>query len=89
MFCDKPIIASRIPSSVELAPKASFFSIDDADEFYQAIHDAIADKHHDARRSMAKDKLAQYSWENLAKTYVGNYRRALALSKAEKSLHEA
>ena len=81
MQCDKPIIASRIPTSVELAGEgAHYFAIDDPSEFYHAVVEAIEDKDPDRRRKMASERLLQYSWNNLARVYGDIYKEVAASS---------
>ncbi len=80
MYCDKPIIASRIPTSEELAgSSAHYFAIDDTDEFYEAVRNALQDTKHDVRTRLAPEVLERYSWRNLANVYSNIYQRAVWL----------
>lgn len=78
MYCDKPIVSSRIPSSVALAGNgAHFFSLGDRDEFYHAVGDAIEDKLYEVRRKTAASQLERFSWQNLSKVYLNIYNQTL------------
>jgi glycosyltransferase involved in cell wall biosynthesis len=75
MCCDKPIIASRIPTSVEVANGvANFFSLDDEEEFYESVRAALADRNAERRRLLSTQQLDKYSWENCARLYVDIYK---------------
>jgi glycosyltransferase involved in cell wall biosynthesis len=75
MYCDKPIIASRIPTSIEVTNGgAHFFTLNDEEEFYQAVRDALDDKNAAERRRIAEEQLEKYSWKNCVKTLVKVYK---------------
>jgi glycosyltransferase involved in cell wall biosynthesis len=77
MYCGKPIVASRIPTSVEVAASAAnFFTLDNADEFYDALHGAVEDCRAEQRRLTAEQQLSKYSWQRLAPMYLDVYRDA-------------
>jgi glycosyltransferase involved in cell wall biosynthesis len=81
MYCDKPIIASRIPTSVEIAGSCGhFFGLGDADEFYQCVRDALGDTRRAERAAAAREALARYSWKNLSAVYSNIYRMAVCRS---------
>ena len=75
MYCDKPIIASRIPTSLELAGEgAEFFSLGDRSEFYEAVRAAVDDRNAFTRKTAASRQLERYSWRTLAQRYLTIYR---------------
>ena len=77
MYCNKPIVASRIPTSEELAGStAHFFAINDADEFYDAVKDALNDTKNQVRTRLSPAVLEKYSWRSLADVYSAIYHRA-------------
>jgi glycosyltransferase involved in cell wall biosynthesis len=77
MYCDKPIIASHIPTSREIAGNgASYFAIGDEDEFFDAVHEALLDRKSISRRKIASEMLRKYSWEHLAQVYLEIYKKA-------------
>jgi len=78
MYCGKAVIASRIPSSVEVAGKAAFFfDLENREEFYKAVHAAIAGEDAAVRHATATTQLGRYSWERLAGVYASIYRAAV------------
>ena len=75
MCCDKPIIASRIPSSVEVTNgAANFFSLGDVEEFYEAIKSALADSNAAQRKTIATQQLDKYSWRHIARAHADVYK---------------
>ena len=86
MYCDKPIVASRIPTSVEVAGTAAeFFSLDNKEEFWDALDAALVDRNAQLRRAARARQLDKYSWERLTDKYVKVYESAC--SKIKGNLH--
>jgi glycosyltransferase involved in cell wall biosynthesis len=80
MYCGKPIVASRIPSTLEVAAEAaSYFSIDNAEDFYASIGDVLAKNNDDLRRKAAIRQLKKYSWNHLANVYRDIYVKAATM----------
>ncbi len=78
MYCKKPIVASRIPSSVEVASTAAyFFELDDVESFYYTIKRALEDRNYDLRNKTAAEQLEKYSWNNLVPLYIAAYKKAI------------
>ena len=76
-YCDKPVIASRIPTSVEIAGESGhFFSLDDTEEFYSSVRNALRDTRRSQRVAIASEILQKYSWRNLSGIYLNIYRTA-------------
>jgi glycosyltransferase involved in cell wall biosynthesis len=76
MYCGKPIVASRIPTNLEVAGEAArYFELGNKDELYSALCDALTRGNSDARVNAAREKLRAYSWERLAPCYVSVYRK--------------
>jgi glycosyltransferase involved in cell wall biosynthesis len=76
MYCGKPIVASRIPTNLEVAGEAArYFELGYKDEFYSALRDALTRGNSDALVKAAREKLQLYSWERLAPCYVSVYRK--------------
>ncbi|MDI6802582.1 MAG: glycosyltransferase family 1 protein [Bacteroidota bacterium] len=85
MYCKKPIVASRIPASVEIASNAAyFFDLDDVDNFYSAIKCALEDRNYELRNKSAAEQLNKYSWKNLVPLYIAAYKEAIWNHKKEK-----
>jgi len=81
MYCGKAVIASRIPTSVEVAGDAAiFFDLDSADDFYHAVRTAIEGAPTERQRTVAAERLRHYSWQRLAQVYVSLYRAAIDLT---------
>jgi glycosyltransferase involved in cell wall biosynthesis len=79
MYCDKPIIASKIPSNLEVGGQGeNYFQLGNIDEFYQCVNNAFLDIHKEKRRENAQKQLARYSWENLTKLYVELYKKSIS-----------
>ena len=77
MYCGKPIVASRIPSSREVAGNAAFyFDLEKKDEFYSAVRSALSAERSEERKVIAKNQLRKYSWENLTEVYYNIYQSA-------------
>jgi glycosyltransferase involved in cell wall biosynthesis len=80
MFCGKPIVASRIPTSVEVAGDAAyFFDLDDVDGFYAAVNECVDGKARPTRDAVAAQRLAHYAWPVLAQTAANVYAEARRL----------
>ncbi len=88
MCCEKPIIASRIPSSLEVAGEvAHFFPLGDKAGLYDSVRQALSDGLSLERTSAARRCLQSYSWHNLSIRYLNIYREAYArISPTTKSL---
>ncbi|MBI4534962.1 MAG: glycosyltransferase, partial [Ignavibacteriae bacterium] len=79
MYCGKPVVASRIPTSLEVAGRAAcFFSLDDSEEFFQAVRDALELVGSRSYKLVASRQLKLYSWEKLVLKYEEIYRMARA-----------
>jgi alpha-1,3-rhamnosyl/mannosyltransferase len=77
MYCGKPIVASKIPTSIEVAAgAANFFSLGREEEFYDAVDTALADSNMLQRIESCSEQLRKYSWENLVEGYVEVYQKA-------------
>lgn len=75
MYCRKPIVASRIPTNLEVASGvAYFFSLENADEFYHAVQSALDQVDAEERLTAASRRLQYYSWENLASMHTRVYK---------------
>ncbi len=82
MYCGKPIVASRIPSSTEVAKDiAHFFTLKNADELYHAVHTAIANKNSVERKSSVVQRLQTYSWEYIAPAYIDIYNSTISSNR--------
>jgi alpha-1,3-rhamnosyl/mannosyltransferase len=78
MYCRKPIVASRIPSSVEVAEDAAwYFGLDDDDGFYHAVNEALADRDRARRLEGIHTRMRGFFWETLIPQFVGAYEHAL------------
>lgn len=74
MHCGKPIVASHIPTSVEVTGgSAHFFALDDADGFYAAVRDALAGVDSLRHQAIMKERLAHYAWPVLARVATDVY----------------
>jgi glycosyltransferase involved in cell wall biosynthesis len=77
MYCGIPIVASRIPTSVEVASKgAHFFDLDCEESFYEAINQALEDKDRSARMTFVENHIQQFLWPNIVPKYINVYRDA-------------
>ena len=77
MYCDKPIVASRIPTSIEVAGcAAEYFSLGCKEEFWDAVNTAFADRNAQQRKDRSSEQLGKYSWEQLAGNYAAVYESA-------------
>ena len=74
MYCGKPVVASAIPTSLEVAHDAAyFFQLGDEDAFYHAVNSALVQSGWEEKRRAAEERLRHYSWENLVKKYAETY----------------
>ncbi len=81
MHCGTALVASRIPTSLEVAGGcAHFFNLDDADGFYHAVNDALHGREQEERHAAASRTLEAYSWPGLARAATAAYREARALA---------
>ena len=84
MYCDKPIVASRIPSTMEIAGDVPYyFDLGSEDSLFNAIKEALRDPFADKRRFSSRERLERYSWSNLALRHERVYRSALHLSRSD------
>jgi glycosyltransferase involved in cell wall biosynthesis len=74
MYCRKPIVASNIPTSNEVASKAAhYFNINDREGFYSAVRSALEDTKRDERLLFINNRIKRYLWQNLAGEYEALY----------------
>jgi glycosyltransferase involved in cell wall biosynthesis len=75
MACGCPIIASRIPSSVEIAADCPIY-IDsiESDEMIRAFDDALSEKRDSEKIKAGLRRAAQYSWDKTAEETLRVYR---------------
>lgn len=79
MYCEKPVVLSQIPTSVELAGGGGhYFALENSDQFFQSLKDAFNHTTRDEWKSQSREKLSRYSWKNLARTYLDLYKRVSA-----------
>ena len=77
MYCDKPVVASRISTSLEVAADAAeYFALDNAEELYEAVRTAIRTADDPQRRAARRARLDHYSWKRLAGGYATMYEGA-------------
>lgn len=77
MYCGKPMVASRIPSSVEVAGEAAlYFEPGDEEGFYAAVREVLSGAGEERRRAAARRRLEAYAWKSLVPRYVGAYTAA-------------
>lgn len=78
MFFRKPLVASRIPSSLEVAADAAyFFDLDNRDEFFHAFTRAVEDVNGEKRKQFIANHLKKYTWPNLVPQYLTVYQSAI------------
>jgi glycosyltransferase involved in cell wall biosynthesis len=76
MYCGKPIVASKIPTSIEVTGGAAcFFSLGCKEEFYDAVDTTLADSDMPGRLESCSKQLKKYAWEHLVEGYVEVYQR--------------
>jgi len=77
MYCSVPIVASRIPSSLEVAGDAAlYFALHDRDELYHSIRETLSGRYHANQQAVAQQRLSNYSWRRLAPCFVELYRES-------------
>jgi glycosyltransferase involved in cell wall biosynthesis len=77
MYCRKPIVASRIPSSMEVAGAAAkYFDLDNIESFYHAIKSALEDSQKQTRLDYIEKRIKNYMWSSLAPQYISVYQEA-------------
>lgn len=77
MYCGKPIVASRIPTSVEVTGGgAYFFDLGRRDAFYAAVNDCVQGKSRRMHDAIAAQQLAHYAWPVLARAAAHVYTEA-------------
>jgi len=79
MACGCPVIASRIPSTVEITDERPiYFDTDAPDSFIHALEAAKSEGRDTARTSEAKEYVRRYSWTVAAEQTLNVYRRLAA-----------
>jgi glycosyltransferase involved in cell wall biosynthesis len=74
MYCGKPIVASNIPTSNEVASKAAlYFDLNDSEGFYSAVQSALEDTGRTERLTFIKDHIKKYLWQNIVHEYETIY----------------
>jgi glycosyltransferase involved in cell wall biosynthesis len=75
MACGCPVIASRIPSSVEVAGDAAlYFEAQDVDALIGALDTAISEGRASARVAAGLERVRAYSWEESARKVLDVYK---------------
>lgn len=83
MYCGKPIVASNIPTSNEVASKAAcYFDLNDAESYYSAVRSALEDTERNERLMFIRNHIKKYLWQNVVREYEAIYDDVA--SKAEK-----
>jgi len=74
MYCGKPIVASNIPTSKEVASKAAlYFDLNDNEGFYAAVQSALEDSSRAERLTFIKGHIKKYLWQNIIHEYETIY----------------
>jgi len=74
MYCERPIIASDIPTNREVAGAAAeFFALNDPESFYSAVNAVLKDNNAGSRLSAAAVQLKRYQWDTLAARCLSFY----------------
>jgi glycosyltransferase involved in cell wall biosynthesis len=82
MACGCPLVASRIPSTLEVAGDLAFyFEPDDATQLCAALNACLAQGKDPARLAAAERRAAQFSWERSAGAMLAVYQEAQALQQ--------
>jgi glycosyltransferase involved in cell wall biosynthesis len=77
MYVGKPIVASRIPASVEIAGGAAyFFDLGSEEGFFECVRRSVFDDINTDQAREVKKVLERYSWSNLSKRYLDIYEEA-------------
>ncbi len=75
MYFKKPIVASNIPSSLEVASDAAcFFELENKASFYEAINNALNDTSKTSREKFIDEHLKNYQWNELLPKYIRTYK---------------
>lgn len=74
MYCDLPIVASKIQTNLEVANNAAFyFSLENTDELYASILAALINDGSDKRKEIAQIQLNKYDWNVIAHKWLTYY----------------
>lgn len=75
MACGCPIIASRIPSTVEVAGECPiYFDVAEEASLTAAFELALSEGRDSARVRLGLERVVAYSWERTARQTLGAYR---------------
>ncbi len=86
MACGCPIVASRIPTTVEVAGDCPiYFEPSDRDSLTHALDEALAAGRESSRCLMGLGRAKLYSWSNTAKQTLAVYRELNLRSMAKES----
>ena len=78
MACGCPIVASRIPSTIEVAGDCPvYFEPEDIDSFLSALDTIIAEGRNSRRVDLGLEHVNQYSWDKTAHETLKVYRELL------------
>jgi len=76
MACGCPVVASRIPTTVEVAGEhVVFFEPDSSEGLRDALDVAVSDGRSSARVSRALDRVKMFSWDRAAEQTLAIYHR--------------
>lgn len=79
MSCGCPVIASRIPSTVEIAgDRPTYFEVDAPNSLISALEAAKSEGRNTAHTSEAKEHAQRYSWAATARQTLDVYRKLAA-----------
>jgi len=79
MACGCPVVASNIPSTLEVAGEIPFyFDPASVSEFHAALDGALREGHGTARCESGVEWSKQFTWENSARQTLDVYRRVLS-----------
>ena len=77
-YCGVPIVASKIPTSLEVAAGCGeFFSLGNDDEFFHAVRAVLDHGSSPAFQDGLRACVRRYSWEHLVPSYMSAYREAV------------
>ena len=75
LACGCPVVASRIPSSLEVAGElATYFEPSEQDSLVGALETAVSQGRQPERVQAGIARAAQFSWEQTAKLLLGTHR---------------
>ena len=78
MHFDRPVVASRIPTHVEVAGGyAEFFELNDPESLYHAVRCALNDANAKKRQQFLRERFPEYLWSRLVNKYASVYERVL------------